>query len=182
VTLTPFLTAAPHIQLHAIAALLALGLGPFALYRTRRNRMHKIIGYIWMTAMLVTALSSFAITEFGMIGPFSPIHLLSVLALWSLWRGVVTIRAGNVAAHRATLRNLYWRGIIIAGLFNFLPTGRMINRIVFPDAPQLGWVVIGAGMAAILAQAVWAWHHKRARPTRQSAQTHTAARGYMLAD
>ena len=161
-TLTPFLTAAPHIQLHAIAALVALLLGPVALYRTRRDRLHKITGYVWMLAMLVTALSSFAITNFGVIGPISPIHLLSVLALWSLWRGVTTIRAGNVAAHRATLRNLYWRGVMIAGLFNFLPTGRMVNRVVFPDTPELGWVVIALGLAALVAQGLWDWRRGRA--------------------
>ena len=152
-TLTPFLTAAPHIQLHAIAALLALLLGPIALYRTRRDRLHKVLGHVWMLAMLTAALSSFAISSFGVIGPVSPIHLLSVLALWSLWRGLVTIRAGQVAAHRATLRNLYWRGVIVAALFNFLPTGRVVNRMVFPDSPQLGWVVIGAGLALLVAQA-----------------------------
>lgn len=156
-TLTPFLTAAPHIQLHATAAMLALVLGPLALYRTRRDLLHKVTGYVWMSAILVTALSSFAITSFGIIGPISPIHLLSVLALWSLWRGVTTIRAGNVAVHRATLRNLYWRGLMIAGLFNFLPTGRMVNQAVFPTAPQLGWVVIGLGLAALLGHAVWEW-------------------------
>ncbi len=159
-TLTPFLTAPLHIQLHATAAIIALVLGPLALYRTRRDRLHKITGYIWMLAILVTALSSFAITSFGVIGPISPIHLLSVLALWSLWRGITTIRAGNLAAHRATLRNLYWRGMMIAGLFNFLPTGRMVNRTVFPDRPELGWVVIGLGLAAMVAQAIWAARHQ----------------------
>lgn len=154
-TLIPFLSAAPHIQVHVIAAMLALILGPVALYRTRRDTVHKVIGYVWMLAVLVTAISSFAITNFGVIGPVSPIHALSVLALWSLWRGVTTIRAGHIAAHRSTLRNLYWRGLMIAGLFNFLPSGRMVNRIVFPDTPQYGWWVIGLGLGAILVHAIW---------------------------
>ena len=166
-TLTPFLTAAPHIQLHAIAALLALFLGPIALYRTRRDRLHKVVGYVWMLAMLTAVLSSFAISNFGVIGPVSPIHLLSVLALWSLWRGIVTIRAGQVAAHHATLRSLYWRGVIVAALFNFMPTGRVVNRMVFPDTPQLGWVVIGAGLVALVAQA---WLARRRRDSQRGAR------------
>jgi uncharacterized membrane protein len=154
-TLTPFLTAPVPVQLHTIAALLALVLGPVALYRKRRDRLHKITGYAWMLAILVAALSSFAITNFALIGPFSPIHLLSVLALWSLWRGLVTIRAGQVAAHRRTLGNLYWRGLVIAGLFNFLPTGRLANQVVFPEAPHLGWYVIALGMLGLGLQALW---------------------------
>ena len=155
-TLTPFLTAPLHIQMHAVAALLAIGLGPVALYRTRRDALHKWIGRTWVAAMAVTALSSFLIWNFGLIGPFSPIHLLSVLALWSLWQGLAYIRRGNPAAHAAVFRSLYWRGLCVAGLFNFLP-GRTMNRSLLPDMPEAGYGVIALGLTVLLAQ----WYLQR---------------------
>lgn len=163
-TLTPLLSAAPHIQIHALAAMIALVLGPFALYSRRRDLWHKVIGRVWMGAMLVAVLSSFLILDMGLIGPFSPIHLLSVLALWAMWSALRAIRAGQVARHRATLQGLYWRGVVVAGLFNFLPTGRVVNRMVFPDKPELGYWVIGLGLAALAVQALWAL---QMRPTKQ---------------
>jgi len=50
------------LTLHVCAALLALCLGPFALFRTRRDRWHKIAGYVWVLAMIVAAVSSLALT------------------------------------------------------------------------------------------------------------------------
>ena len=83
-TLAPFFDAPIYIQLHASNATLALILGPFVILRTARDRLHKVGGYIWVLAMFVVAVSSFWIKEFGLIGPFSPIHLLSAFTLWSL--------------------------------------------------------------------------------------------------
>ncbi len=156
-TLTPFLTAPVHIQIHAIAAMLAIGLGPVVLYRQRRDRVHKWLGRTWVGAMVLTALSSFLIWNFGLIGPFSPIHLLAILTLWSLWQGAGYIRGGNVAAHSAVFRGLYWRGLCVAGLLNFLP-GRTMNRSLLTEAPDAGYIVIALGLAALLAQ--WIVHRR----------------------
>jgi uncharacterized membrane protein len=117
--------------------------------RRRRDRLHKITGYLWVLAIAVTALSSFGIWSFALIGPFSPIHLLAVLALWSLWQGMRQILAGRVAAHAQTMHSLYWRGLIIAGLFNFMP-GRVVNRLLFAQDVWQGWIVIALGLALIL--------------------------------
>ncbi|MEM5467866.1 DUF2306 domain-containing protein [Celeribacter marinus] len=144
----PFMTAAPVIQVHAIAATLALLLGPVVLYRHRRDRLHKTLGYIWVVAMAVVAMSSFGISGFGLIGPFSPLHLLALFALWSLYVGVRFAIAGNRRAHEKTMRNLYWRGVFVAGVFNFLP-GRTLNSMFMDDARQLGWVVIVLGLCVI---------------------------------
>lgn len=147
-TLEPILTAAPHVQLHVIAATLAIGLGPVAILRRRRDRLHKAAGYAWVLAMAVTAVSSFWITSFGVVGPFSPIHLLALFALWSLWVGMTRILRGDVSGHRSAMEGLYWRGLLLAGAFNFLP-GRVVNRSFFPDQPELGFVVLALGLIAI---------------------------------
>ena len=158
-TLTPFLEAPVIIQLHAAAALLAIVLGPFVILRHRRDRLHKAGGYVWVVAMLVVAISSFGITSFGVIGPFSPIHLLSILALWSIYSGMRHIFAGRVEAHRQTFQGLYWRGLLIAGLVNFLP-GRATNRSIFSETPEAGYLVLGVGLALIFG---WPLRH-RLRP------------------
>lgn len=150
----PILTAPTHIQIHAAAAFLALVIGPFALLRQRRDKVHKILGYVWVLSMFLAATSSFFIHSFPLIGPFSPIHGLAILALWSLWTAMAHVRAGRYCAHAAVMRSLYWRGLMIAGLFNFLP-GRTTNRIFFDDARDAGYIVIAVGLTAIFAPVLW---------------------------
>ena len=148
-TLAPLLSADPIVQVHVVSALLALGLGPAALYRRRRDRLHKLLGYVWVGAMAVVALSSFGIHSFAVIGPFSPIHALSLFTLWSLFEGMRLILSGRIVAHRTVMRNLYWYGLCVAGLFNFLP-GRTMNRVLLGGQDGLGYVVLGLGLGLTL--------------------------------
>ena len=157
----PFLTASPLIQIHAAAATLALLGGPVALWRRRRDGWHKAVGYVWVGAMAVTALSSFGIRDFAILWGLSPIHLLSVLALWSLWTGLRHAMRGEIVAHRAAMTGLYWRGLLVAASFNFLP-GRVVNRTFFGDSPEMGHAVLAAGLALILGQALWSRQRRRA--------------------
>ena len=153
-SLDPFLNAPLSLQLHAGAAMLAIAIGPIPIYRRKRDIWHKTFGYVWVLAMAVVALSSFFIHSFAVIGPFSPLHGLAVLTMWSLWRGITAARAGRISVHRATFRGLYWYGLLIAGLANFLPD-RRINQAVFGGQDQFGWFVIVAGAMALIGYAVW---------------------------
>ena len=90
-SLDPILTASLTIQLHVLGAILAIAVGPFALLRKSRDRVHKIAGYIWVVAMYLAAGSSLFISEGAMLGPFGPIHILSFLTLFSLTRGMMAI-------------------------------------------------------------------------------------------
>jgi len=152
-SLAPLLDAPAHIQVHAFAAVLAVALGPVVIYRRRRDRIHKVVGYIWVLAMALTALSSFAITNFGIVGPFSPVHLLAVLALWSLVVGLRHAFARRIAAHERVMRSLYWNGLMVASAFNFLP-GRVVNRVFFNDARELGYAMIVLVLAGLAAHAL----------------------------
>ena len=125
-----FLAAPFYIQLHASSALLALALGPVAIYRKRRDLLHKTVGYVWIISMLAVGTSSFWIHSFGVIGPFSPIHLLAVWTIYVVIRSIQLARLGKIRAHSDMLRHLYWGGLWVAFAFNFLPN-RMSNRIVF---------------------------------------------------
>ena len=91
--------------------------------------------------MAVTASSSFGILDIWVIGPFSPIHALSVFTLWSLWQGVNAARQRRIAAHQQTMKGLYFWAMGVAGLFTFLP-GRIMNQMFFDAAPLAGFVVL----------------------------------------
>ena len=152
-SLSPLLDAGPAIQLHVAGAVTALLLGPVALYRKRRDRLHKILGYTWILAMTLTAISSFWIHSLRLIGPFGPIHLLSIWALISLAQGLSAAIRGQIARHQATMRSLYLYAIGAAGIFTLLP-GRIVPRMLFGDDSQMGlWLIAGlvalglAGMA-----------------------------------
>ena len=148
-TFDPFLTASTQIQLHIIAGLLAVGLGPLAIYRSRRDRLHKVVGYTWVSAMFVLAFGSLFIPSFASPIHFGLLHGLALFALWSLWQGLRDAIRGDYAAHQATFRSLYWNGLIIAGAFNFLP-GRTINLAFFPETPESGYVLMGLISAFLL--------------------------------
>ncbi len=163
-TFDPYLAAPINIQFHILSAIIALGLGPFALYRQRRDIWHKTIGYVWVVCMMTVALSSFTITSFGVVGPFSPIHLLAIFTLWSLYQAIRHVVAGRIALHRLVMRNLYWYGLIIAGLFNFLP-GRSTNALFFEGKENFGYVVLGAGLLML---AGLAWYQRQRVEVREN--------------
>lgn len=161
-TLFPILIAAPIVQLHVAAGLAGILLGPGALYMRAGTPLHKILGYAWVGAMAALALSSFAIHSFAVVGPFSPLHGLALLTLWSLWEGLRRARRGEIAIHRRIFHNLYWFGVIVAGLFNFLP-GRAINRALMPETPELGYTVIATGLALVTVGLSWRTFRRAAR-------------------
>ncbi len=145
-TFAPLAEAGIAVQLHVAGAVLAVLIGPFALYRRRRDRAHRMLGRVWIGVMLLLAFGSFLIpsTTLALIGPFGPIHIISAMVLWWLWQGVTAICRGDVKTHQLTMRALYWQSLGIAGTLSFMP-GRTLNAVVFPDQPGLGWVVLGLG-------------------------------------
>lgn len=142
------------IQIHLITALEALIIGPFILYRRKRDRLHKILGYIWVTNMAITSAVSLFIHEMRVIGAFSPIHLTSVTTLYFLWQSVKAARNGNLQAHRAIMGWLYWAGLVLAGMLSFIP-GRLLTRTLdsMSDAGVAVFFVICFGFLGVSAWA-----------------------------
>ncbi|MEW9920059.1 DUF2306 domain-containing protein [Marimonas sp. MJW-29] len=118
------------IPAHALAAVGALGIGTVQLLTPKGTTVHRVLGRAWVLAMGFVAVSSFIIYELRLIGPFSPIHLLSIYTIGSLFVGVRAARRGNISLHRATMRSLYWLALVVAGLFTLLP-GRVMHSVVF---------------------------------------------------
>ena len=115
------LQAPIHIQFHVLCAVYALLIGPVAIFRPRRDRLHRWLGYSWVIALALTALSSFFIFGFRIWGPFSPIHLLSILTLFGSLRGVSLIRQGRRVEHAQQMQSLYFLALGIPGVFTLLP-------------------------------------------------------------
>jgi uncharacterized membrane protein len=159
-TLDPILYAPLVIQLHVAAALPALLLGPVALFRSRRDRWHRRLGYAWVVSMLVLAISGFFIpARFALVGPFGPIHLLCPLAIWGVLDGVRLIRRGDVRGHRIAMQSVWFGAVGVTGLLTLLP-GRALNHVFFGEMPQVAFVVIGLGLAAL----AWLWRRRPRAP------------------
>ena len=127
------LAAGPIVRFHLAAALLALVLGAWQLGTTKGTPNHRVVGWIWVSAMLIVAASSMFIHELnrsGRFGGFSPIHVLSLITIASLIAGVVSIRRGDRETHRQTMRALYIGGLVITGAFTLWP-GRLLYRVFF---------------------------------------------------
>ena len=129
-TFSPLLQAPLVIQFHAVVAMLALILGTLQLLLRKGTQRHKIVGYIWVSLMLAIAVSSFFIHQIRLVGPFSPIHLLSILTLVTVPSAVLAARRGNIRAHRRGMLILYWAALVGAGLFTLEPS-RIIGQMIF---------------------------------------------------
>ena len=77
-SLAPLLEAARAIPLHAFAAMAAFVLGIVQFAAPKGTLPHRTLGWIWVVLMVVVAISSFWIHEIRLVGPWSPIHLLSI--------------------------------------------------------------------------------------------------------
>ena len=129
-SLGPLLSAPPPIPWHAFAAFAALAVGGAQLALPKGTMRHRVLGYAWVALMLVIAISSFWIQQIRLIGPFSPIHLLSILVLITVPLAVWHAHNHRVAKHRKVMISLYVFALIGAGVFTLLP-GRIMHAVVF---------------------------------------------------
>ena len=129
-SLAPLLDAAPAIPLHAFAAMAAFALGLVQFAAPKGTLPHRTVGWIWVGLMAIVAASSFWIHEVRLLGPWSPIHLLSIFTLIMLPIAVWRARRHRVADHRRIMTMTFVGALVIAGLFTLLP-GRIMHAVVF---------------------------------------------------
>ena len=80
-SLAPLLDAPPAIPLHAFAAMAAFALGIVQFAAPKGTLPHRTVGWIWVGLMVTVAASSFWIHQIRLVGPWSPIHRLSIFTL-----------------------------------------------------------------------------------------------------
>lgn len=124
------MSAGGALQLHVVSALLTLGLGIGIMTRIPKgSRQHKVWGWTWVGAMSATAITSFFLTGLNG-GSFSWIHGLSAWTMLVLPFGIGSVRRKNVKSHAKEMTGLFVNGMLIAGLFSFLP-GRLLWHTFF---------------------------------------------------
>ncbi len=125
----PILSAPPMVQVHVAAAMTCFSVGLMLLFAPKGLRFHRTFGWVWLVSMAVTAGSSFFLTGL-MGGAFSPIHALSAWMLIALPFGIAAVKRKNIKQHRQAMTEMFMGGMVIAGLFAFLP-GRLMWDIFF---------------------------------------------------
>jgi len=126
--LAPLLAMNWLVQLHVITVAIALVLGPVQFAMKKGARAHRVLGWVWVSAMLVTAIATLFIRDMR-DGAFSPIHIFSVMTLVGVPAAVWLARRGDVAAHARAMIGLYI-GLVIAGVTAIAP-GRLIWDMFF---------------------------------------------------
>jgi uncharacterized membrane protein len=129
-SLAPLLDAAPAIPLHAFAAMTAFVLGAVQLAAPKGTLPHRALGWIWVSLMAFVAVSSLWIHQIRLMGPWSPIHLLSIFTLAVLPLGVWMAHRHRVADHRRIMILIFSGALVIAGLFTLVP-GRIMHMVLF---------------------------------------------------
>jgi uncharacterized membrane protein len=125
--MTRELTLASAIHLAAVLPALAIGL--LQLTSRKGTRPHKVLGWLWVLAMALAALSSFWIIGPNNGGKFSVIHLLSVIVLANLCLAIWFLRRGNVRAHAKFMAGTFI-GLLAAGIGALTP-GRFLSQLLF---------------------------------------------------
>ncbi len=126
----------PLVWVHLATILVATSLTPVMLLRRKGDRRHRKLGYVWVGAMLLTAMTSLLFNTgrpggWGVFsGNFSFIHILSVFVLVQVPLIARAARAHDHAGHEGAVRGMVIGGLLIAGFFTF-PFNRMLGAWLF---------------------------------------------------
>jgi len=115
---------------HALFALLAFVIGAVQLGARKGTISHRYLGYLWVGSMATVAASGLFIHEIRLLGPFSPIHLLSLFVLVMLVVSIRAARRRDIERHRKTMIYMYVLGLVLTGAFTLLP-GRAMHSVLF---------------------------------------------------
>jgi uncharacterized membrane protein len=117
------MAASSPLRVHLFSTLGALVLGPVALWSRKGGSMHRGAGHVWVGLMVSAAISALFLRDSQLpnIAGYTPIHLLCPTVLLLLTRAIHFAAQGRIAAHRKTMKGLYFGACIGAGVFTLLP-------------------------------------------------------------
>ncbi len=125
----PMLNAPLSLQIHVAGALLALFVGAIIFLLPKGTGFHRLLGWTWVSSMIVVAATSIAMIVDFRTG-INALHVFTAITVISLWGGLAGIRRGDVRQHAGSMVGLYVGGLILAGIFAFIP-GRVMWASVF---------------------------------------------------
>jgi uncharacterized membrane protein len=117
-------STSPVILVHLAFGLLALMVGAILMAGRKGARMHRILGWGWVLAVGIVAVTSLFIQTVNP-GHFSFIHILSGYVIIALPLAVAAARRHDVERHRRTMTGLFYGGFAVNVLFVLLP-GRFV--------------------------------------------------------
>lgn len=117
------------VWLHLGTIGVATALTPLMLLRRRGDRLHRRLGYVWVTAMFLTALVSLDLRLMNR-GGFSVIHILSVWTMIQVPLIIWRARQHDWVRHRSAVRGMVLGALLIAGFFTF-PFNRLLGHWLF---------------------------------------------------
>jgi uncharacterized membrane protein len=127
---------------HVVAALFVLAVGPVQIFRRRRDRIHRTMGYLWVAAMYYVCVSSFWIVSEG---HFTWLHGLSAFTIVTVTLGLISAIRRNIRSHLGNMIGSY-TGIAVAFIFAVSVPGRAVPQLLAEDAPTAVYV---AGLVAL---------------------------------
>ncbi|MCA6225185.1 MAG: DUF2306 domain-containing protein, partial [Phenylobacterium sp.] len=114
----------PVILVHLAFGLLALMVGAILMAGRKGARMHRILGWGWVLAVGIVAITSLFIRVVNP-GHFSFIHILSGYVIIALPLAVAAARRHDVERYRRTMTGMFFGGFAVNLLFVLLP-GRFV--------------------------------------------------------
>lgn len=162
----------PLIVVHVLAASYSVLFGLVQLIRRKGDRAHRLLGRIWVGAMVFTCVSSFGILS---AGAFSPLHALAAWTLFTVVFSLIMARRGHIKTHAF---------FMVASYLGLL--GALVGVVAFPArrVPQLAmhqplvfgiWLLIVAASVACVVFGIIAGGRKKIVSTPDFAQHHRAA-------
>ena len=124
----PLFAQSALVQFHVATVAIALVLGPVQFALPKGTRAHRVMGWIWVSAMLSTSIATLFIRDMN-DGQFSPIHLFSLMTFVGVPMAVLAAKHGRIATHTRAMIGLYI-GLIIAGVTAISP-GRLVWDVFF---------------------------------------------------
>lgn len=121
---------------HVVAALFVLAIGPVQIFRRRRDRIHRTMGYLWVAAMYYVCVSSFWIVSEG---HFTWLHGLSAFTIVTVTLGLISAIRRNIRSHLGNMIGSYI-GIAVAFIFAVTVPDRAIPQLLAEDAPTAFYV------------------------------------------
>lgn len=163
----------PLIIVHALAASYSVLLGLVQLVRRKGDRPHRLLGRIWVGAMVFTCVSSFGILS---AGSFSPLHALAAWTLFTVVFGLVMAQRGRIRIHACFMAASYL-GLLGALVGVIALPSRRVPQLAIHQPVLFGvWLlIVAASVACVVFGTVTAGKREKLSPEGPPQQQHRHA-------